>query len=123
MVGLLLGAFTPLLPFLDSLIGILVGGGMLLGVGLVYHALRKIEGIGGGDIKLLAMIGAFIGWKGVLLTIFLSSAIGTLSGLLVMLRSRKTMKMAIPFGPFLSIGAIIYIFFGKELIFWYFRII
>jgi leader peptidase (prepilin peptidase)/N-methyltransferase len=122
-VGFAASFFVSSIHYLDSILGILVGGGSLLIVAWTYNLLTKKEGMGGGDIKLLAMIGAFIGWKGVLLTIFFSSAIGTLSGLLVMLRSRKTMKMAIPFGPFLSIGAIIYIFFGKELIFWYFRII
>ena len=75
--------------------------------------------MGGGDIKLLAMIGAFVGWKGVLLTVFLSSAIGTLCGLLVMIRSGKSMKLAIPFGPFLAIGALVYIFWGERLIRWY----
>ena len=122
-MGFAASLFVSSIHYLDSIIGILVGGGSLLIVAWVYNLLTKKEGMGGGDIKLLAMIGAFIGWKGVLLTIFLSSAIGTVSGLLLMLRSRKTMKMAIPFGPFLSIGAIIYIFFGKELIFWYFQII
>ena len=125
--GIVVGFFSSFVvgyvTYKESLMGIVLVGGILLLVATGYYFLTKKEGMGGGDIKLLAMIGAFIGWKGVLLTIFLSSAIGTLSGLLVMLRSRKTMKMAIPFGPFLSIGATIYIFFGKELIFWYFRII
>ena len=62
------------------------------------------EGMGGGDIKLLAMIGAMIGWQGILLTLFAASAIGTLAGLLLMLRSGKGMKLAIPFGPFLAMG-------------------
>lgn len=75
--------------------------------------------MGGGDIKLLAMIGAFTGWKGVLFTIFVASATGTLAGIAVMLKTKKDMKLAVPFGPFLSIGAILYIFFGTELISWY----
>jgi len=119
VVGLLLAAFTPVMPFLDSLAGFALGGGSLLLVGMAYEALRKQEGIGGGDIKLLAMIGAFIGWKGVLLTIFLGSALGTVVGLAAMLVERKDMKMRIPFGPFLATGAVISIFFGNELIAWY----
>ena len=79
--------------------------------------------MGGGDIKLLAMIGAFIGWKGVLLTIFMASAIGTLVGMIAMLKEKKNMKMRIPFGPFLALGAVIFIFFGNELILWYWRLL
>ena len=114
--------FLPAITYKESLAGILVGGGSLLSVAWIYGLIAKKEGMGGGDIKLLAMIGAFVGWKGVLLTVFLSSAIGTFCGLLVMIRSGKNMKLAIPFGPFLAIGAMIHIFFGNELIFWYFYI-
>ena len=120
-IGFAASFFSPVITYLESLIGILVGGGSLLLVAWVYGLITHKEGMGGGDIKLLAMIGAFVGWQGVLLTIFLSSAIGTLCGLLVMIRSRKNMKLAIPFGPFLAMGAMIHIFFGNELIFWYFR--
>jgi leader peptidase (prepilin peptidase) / N-methyltransferase len=113
----------PNTTWMDSLIGILVGGGSLLLVAWGYQLLTRKEGMGGGDIKLLAMIGAVIGWKGVLFTIFVASAVGTLSGLAVMIRRRKTMKLAIPFGPFLAIGAIAYLFFGPELVFWYVRLL
>ncbi len=75
--------------------------------------------MGGGDIKLLAMIGATIGWKGVFFTVFIASVVGTLTGLLMMLSTKSSMKMAVPFGPFLSIGAIIYIFFEAPMTFWY----
>ena len=109
--------------YLDSLIGILVGGGSLFVVAWTYSLITKKEGMGGGDIKLLAMIGAVIGWKGVLFTIFVASAIGTLSGLRVMLKSRKGMKLKIPFGPFLAIGGIAYIFFGLQLVQWYFQLL
>jgi len=102
-----------------SLLGILIGGGILYLIAWGYHLLTKKEGMGGGDIKLLAMIGAFIGWKGVLFTIFVASAVGSLSGVLVMLHQKKGPKLAIPFGPFLSIGAISYVFMGPELISWY----
>ena len=66
-------------------------------------------------------MGAIVGWQGVLFTIFVASLVGTLAGFAVMLQSRKGMKLAVPFGPFLSIGAIMYIFFGTELIDWYFN--
>ncbi|MEJ2662323.1 MAG: A24 family peptidase, partial [Desulfobacteraceae bacterium] len=80
-------------------------------------------GMGGGDIKLLAMIGAFLGWKGVLFTIMASSLIGTVVGLSLMLRSGKGIKMAVPFGPFLAMGAIIYVFWGPRLVEWYFNLL
>lgn len=125
--GILLGFaasfFIPTLSWMDSLIGILAGGGSLYTVAWVYERITGKEGMGGGDIKLLAMIGAFIGWKGVLLTIFMASAIGTLVGLIAMLKEKKDMKMRIPFGPFLAIGAVICIFFGNELIVWYWNIV
>ena len=92
-------------------------------VAWIYHLVTKKEGMGGGDIKLLAMIGALIGWQGVLFTIFVASAIGTISGILVMLKARKSMKLAIPFGPFLAIGGIAYIFIGPQLIYWYFSVL
>jgi leader peptidase (prepilin peptidase)/N-methyltransferase len=103
----------------DSLLGILAGGGSLLAIGWLYHLITRKEGMGGGDIKLLAMIGALVGFKGVLFTIFVASAVGTIAGVLVMLRTQKDMKLAVPFGPFLSIGAVAYVFFGPELIAWY----
>jgi leader peptidase (prepilin peptidase)/N-methyltransferase len=111
------------ISFVDSILGIFVGGGSLFLVAWLYQLITKKEGMGGGDIKLLAMIGAVIGWKGVLFTIFVASAVGTLSGLLIMLKSRKTMKLAVPFGPFLAIGGIAYILFGPQLITWYFNLL
>ena len=111
------------ITFVDSILGILVGGGTLFLVAWLYHLLTKKEGMGGGDIKLLAMIGAVIGWKGVLFTIFVASAVGTLAGMLIILKTRKTMKLAVPFGPFLAIGGITYILFGPQLISWYFNLL
>jgi len=105
--------------FVDSILGIIAGGGSLFLVAWTYNLITKKEGMGGGDIKLLAMIGAIIGWKGVLFTIFVSSLVGTLTGLAVMAQTRKGMKLAVPFGPFLSIGSIAYIFFGPQLVMWY----
>lgn len=104
---------------LQSLIGILAGGGSLFLVAWGYQLATGREGMGGGDIKLLAMIGAFFGWPGVLFTIFTASLTGTLAGLSVILRQRGDMKLAVPFGPFLAIGAIGYAFIGPETLAWY----
>ena len=109
----------PTVTVTESLLGILVGGGSLYTVAWAYSAIKKADGMGGGDIKLLAMIGALIGWKGVLFTLFTSSALGTTVGVGLMIGAGKNMKFAVPFGPFLSAGAVIYIFFGHRLIDWY----
>jgi len=120
LVGLAVSWFHPHMSFKDSLIGVLVGGGTLYLVASGYHLLTKREGMGGGDIKLLAMIGAFIGWRGVLFTILCSSFIGAVVGLaLILASSEADSKYAVPFGPFLSLGAVIYTFWGKALINWY----
>lgn len=104
---------------IKSVIGILAGGGSLLLVAWSYELITKNEGMGGGDIKLLAMIGGLVGLQGILFTIFAASAIGTIIGLCVMVATRNNMKLAIPFGPFLSAGAVLYLFFGEEVIRWY----
>ena len=118
-VGLLASLLIPEITFSNSLIGILLGGGSLFIVATFYQWLFKREGMGGGDIKLLAMIGAFLGWKAVLLTILLSSLIGSVTGILMMVVKEKDFKYAIPFGPFLSLGAVISLFYGEEIVKWY----
>jgi leader peptidase (prepilin peptidase)/N-methyltransferase len=75
--------------------------------------------MGGGDIKLLAMIGAFLGWKAVILTILLSSLVGSIVGIVIMVFKGKNFKYAIPFGPFLSFGAVMALFYQNEIISWY----
>lgn len=113
----------PDITYKEALLGIVIGGGSLFLVAWTYSTITKKEGMGGGDIKLLAMMGAVVGWKGVLFTIFVASLVGTLAGLAVMLQTRKDMKLAVPFGPFLSIGCIAYIFFGTPLMAWYFNLL
>jgi len=119
-VGLLASFLIPQTTFFNSLIGTLLGGGSLFLVATLYQWLFKREGMGGGDVKLLAMIGAFLGWKSVILTILLSSFIGSITGILIMVLKGKDFKYAIPFGPFLSLGAVIALFYGDSLIRWYF---
>ena len=108
------------LTWQSSVVGVLAGGGSLFAVAWGYQTITGREGMGGGDIKLLAMIGAFIGWRGILFTLFAASAIGTLIGIVAMIRSGKGMKLAIPFGPFLALGAVLYLFFGVPIFHWYF---
>ena len=101
---------------LGALLGVLVGGGFLLAVAWLYERFTGVEGMGGGDIKLLAMIGAFLGWPAIPLTLFLSSLSGSAIGLSFMLAKGVNRKYALPFAPFLCLGAIVYLFFGREII-------
>lgn len=122
-VGFISSLILPNITYKDSLIGIILGGGVLYLIALAYLALAKREGMGGGDIKLLAMIGAFLGWKALPFTILSSALLGSVVGIIAMLKTGKGSKMAIPYGPFLSIGATLYLFWGKRIIQWYLDIL
>lgn len=113
--------FVPHMQFVSVIWGILAGGGILYLVALFYYLIRKHQGMGGGDIKLLAMIGAATGVKGVFFTLFTGSVFGTLGGVgaLILTKSAQNRQTKIPFGPFLSLGAILYIFWGDPIIRWY----
>jgi len=111
--------FLPGMTLLDSLIGILVGGGSLYLVAWGYQAFTGKEGMGMGDVKLLAMIGALLGAEGILFTILAASLMGTAAGLVSALRRGEGLRHAIPFGPCLSLAAMLYVFRGPELIGWY----
>jgi leader peptidase (prepilin peptidase)/N-methyltransferase len=102
--------------FLDSFVGMLVGGGTLLGVSLIYKLIRGAEGMGGGDVKLMALVGAFLGYRLALLTIFIASIGGAVVGLLLSSRAREGMKARLPFGVFLSPAAVICLLWGEDLI-------
>ena len=117
--GLLLSLLLPRITFLDSILGTVLGGGSLLLVAGVYYLLTKHEGMGLGDVKLLAMMGAFLGWKSILFIIMVGSFTGATIGIVIMLFKRKDRRYAIPFGPFLSLGAVSYLFYGNEIIYWY----
>jgi leader peptidase (prepilin peptidase) / N-methyltransferase len=119
VVGFIFSFFLPWHSWSNSLIGIAAGGGSLFLVAWSYERLTGKEGMGGGDIKLLAMMGAFFGWRAVPFIIFAASLVGSVIGLTVMKLQKKDAKLAIPFGPFLAFGAVLYIFFGRQIIFWY----
>jgi leader peptidase (prepilin peptidase)/N-methyltransferase len=119
VAGLLFSLITPSLTFFSSLLGAVLGAGVLLAVALGYKALTGREGMGGGDIKLLAMIGAFLGWRSVPFTLFAASCVGSVIGVIVMARRHADSQLALPFGPFLAFGAMCYLFFGEQLINWY----
>ncbi len=100
------------IPVINSFFGILLGGGILYAIAVFYRLIKKSEGMGMGDVKLLAMLGAFLGIKGVFFTIFVSSLLGAVVGITIILMKKGDMKFAIPYGPFISFGAILFIFTG-----------
>lgn len=122
-IGLILSFIFPLLhnstsrwsSIFNSLLGILVGGGTIYLTGLLGDLIFKKESMGGGDVKLLAMLGAFLGWKLALLTFFIAPLFGSLVGIYLKVRCKVE---HIPYGPYLSLGAIISIIWGEEIIKW-----
>ena len=102
-----------------SLLGVLLGGGVLYAIAAGYYAVRKEEGMGMGDVKMLAMIGAFLGWQAVLLTLVLASLSGAVIGLALIVVQRGSMKYALPFGTFLALGGLTAMLVGQPLIDWY----
>ncbi|WP_203472052.1 prepilin peptidase [Dissulfurispira thermophila] len=102
--------------FRNSVAGLFLGGGLFYLIATLSRG-----GMGGGDIKLMAMVGAFMGWRAVFLTTFIGSLLGSLVGIFLMVFKGKGRKTKIPFGPFLSFGSIITLFFGGEILKWYFN--
>jgi len=118
VIGLIASAVLP--PgFIDAIIGVLVGGGVLWLIGEAYYRYSGHEGLGGGDVKMLAMIGAFLGWKLVLVTLVLSSFAGSIIGLGVIVMKRGGMKYALPYGTFLALGALTASLVGERIVNWY----
>jgi leader peptidase (prepilin peptidase)/N-methyltransferase len=104
----------------DSLIGVVVGGGGLYAFAWSYEKLRHREGMGLGDVKLLAMIGGLLGWQATLFSLFVGSMIGSIAGLVAMGFRRSGFDLEIPFGPFLAMACLLYMFAGPELVSWWF---
>lgn len=119
IAGLLCATTVLPIGFLDSLLGILVGGGILWLLAWASPYLFGKEGMGGGDIKLVAMIGAFLGWKPALITIMGGSLLGSLVGITLIAAQVIKREDYIPFGPFLVCGALAALFFGRSLLDWY----
>ena len=114
VIGLIAAAWVLPHGLKNGLAGLLLGGGMFYAIALLSRG-----GMGGGDIKMIAMVGAFLGWKAVLLTTFLGAMTGSLIGMFLILFHGKNRKTPVPFGPFLSLGALISLFWGQEIIQWY----
>ena len=103
----------------DSVIGIVVGGGVLWAVAEGYYLVRHEEGLGMGDVKMLAMIGAFVGWKLTLMALMMASFAGSLVGVIFIVSRRGGLKYALPFGTFLALGAALAATIGPGVLDWY----
>ncbi|MBW2095460.1 MAG: prepilin peptidase [Deltaproteobacteria bacterium] len=124
--GIFAGIAVSFIPgrvvWLDSLIGAVGGGGILYLIALVYKKVTGRDGMGGGDVKLLAMIGAWMGWRALPFIVLLSSLSGIVIGGSALMMAGKGYRVRIPFGPFLSLGTIIYFFFGRQILAWYYHL-
>lgn len=103
-----------------AFVGAAVGAGFLYLVAFLYLKYRGIEGLGMGDVKLMAFIGAYTGWFGALFTIFFGSLVGAIVGISVIKLLKKDYYYEIPFGPFLAAGGLVYLFFGEYIKQFYF---
>jgi leader peptidase (prepilin peptidase)/N-methyltransferase len=118
VAGLLFSAVLP--PgWLAALLGAIAGGGALFLIAEVYYRVRGVEGLGMGDVKMLAMIGAFLGWQLTLVTLMLASFSGSVIGVGMMASGRRGMQAALPFGTFLAVGALVAAVYGDALLAWY----
>jgi leader peptidase (prepilin peptidase)/N-methyltransferase len=123
LIGLIAGSLLMPDPFMRnallglkaSVIGLFAGGGLFYAIAVLSKG-----GMGGGDIKMMAMVGGLMGWKSVLLTIFLGILTGAIFGITLMIFKGKGRKTKIPFGPFLALGTLIALFYGQEIFHWYF---
>ncbi len=123
LFGFIMGIIysTLKMNILDSLIGVVVGAGFLWGIAYFYLRFRGIEGLGMGDVKMMAFVGAYLGWFGAFFTIFVGSFIGAIVGIVgaYISKSEDKGKFEIPFGPFLAFASVVYIFFGENIKDWY----
>ena len=123
VVGIILSALIPELHDTSlwtvglwrSLLGVLIGGGAIYAMGLLGDFIFKKESMGGGDVKLLAMMGAFLGWQMAVLTFFVAPIFGALAGIIIKIRTKESV---IPYGPFLVIGALVSLFWAEPIVQW-----
>jgi leader peptidase (prepilin peptidase)/N-methyltransferase len=121
ILGLLLSLVLPEFSFQEAAAGALAGGGLFFGIGRLYEKWAGRRGLGGGDVKMMAMIGAFLGVWALPLVILISAGLGTLAGLIRVLGQGRGARgqwrtIPLPYGPFLSAGAWCYLFWGERLL-------
>lgn len=119
VIGLLGAWLNPQRQIMDAVVGVLVGGGFLWLMAYLYFLFTKQEGMGGGDIKLLAWIGAVLGWKAIPFVIMTSAITGSVVGLYMARGQKSGLKTVIPYGPYLALGALLYLLGGQSIGLWY----
>jgi leader peptidase (prepilin peptidase)/N-methyltransferase len=118
----MLSVFFMGISAIDSFLGVMIGAGSLYFVAVYYEAITGREGMGGGDVNLLAMLGGFLGWKSLLFILLISSLFGAIVGVALIMGKGRDMRYAVPFGPFLCAAAVAYLFFGDTLIGFFFSL-
>ncbi|HZE70148.1 MAG TPA: prepilin peptidase [Pyrinomonadaceae bacterium] len=120
MRGTLAGLPVGAASLVGALLGALIGGGSLWLMGWTWEKLRGIEAMGLGDVKMMFMVGAYLGWRLTILTIFMGVLSGSVIGTMLMLRQgKRDMQMLLPFGVFLGVGAILALLIGPPIVEWY----
>ena len=119
VIGFIISFFIPYISFTNSALGLVVGGGIILIIGLAGSVIFKKEAMGGGDVKLAAMIGAFLGWRYIIISLFLGFFLGAVAGIFLILSKIKSREDTVPFGPFIALGSLITLFWGEKIISWY----
>jgi len=119
VIGFIISFFVSYISFINSALGVVVGGGIILIIGLAGSVIFKKEAMGGGDVKLAAMIGAFLGWRYIIISLFLGFFLGALAGIVLILSKIKSREDVVPFGPFIVLGSFITLLWGDKILSWY----
>ncbi|MCJ7656251.1 MAG: prepilin peptidase [Candidatus Atribacteria bacterium] len=119
VIGFILSFFVPYISFINSALGVVAGGGIILVIGSAGSIIFKKEAMGGGDVKLAAMIGAFLGLRYIVISLFLGFFLGALAGIFLIMSKIKSRKDVVPFGPFIVLGSFITLLWGDKIISWY----
>lgn len=119
LIGFIISFFVPYISYINSALGVVVGGGIILTIGMAGSVIFKKEAMGGGDVKLAAMIGAFLGWRYIIVSLFLGFFLGALAGIILIISKIKSREDTVPFGPFIVLGYFITLLWGEKIISWY----
>jgi leader peptidase (prepilin peptidase)/N-methyltransferase len=119
VVGLAAAPILGVVGIWDSLLGVLAAGGALYLIGILGELILKKESMGGGDVKLAAMLGAFLGWRLALAGLFVAFFVGAIAGIGVLVRGTKEWDSSLPFGPFIALGAVVALLWGDSVLAWY----
>jgi leader peptidase (prepilin peptidase)/N-methyltransferase len=119
VAGFLFSLFPGGVTWVSSLIGLVLGWVAIVAVSKAYKKMRGVEGMGMGDAKMMALVGAFLGWPSVLLVLVIGSFLGSLAGVFLLSSGRGGLQAKLPFGTFLGIAGLVALFFGDPILGWY----